>query len=141
MTVKPYRFFVVLALTLFMAGGCVTPGGPVSEDAVELNVGFSWKGTKPCSHRSPEIRVANLPDGTVDLKIRLKDLDVPNWNHGGGTVAHDGTGTIPAGALKAGYNGPCPPSGRHRYEFSVKALDADGSLIGFGKAMQLFPPK
>ena len=138
---KPYRLPAVLVLFLFTAVGCVTPGGPATEDAAELKVGFSWKATKACSRRSPEIRVDNVPDGTVDLKVRLKDIDVPNWNHGGGMVAHDGTGIVPAGALKAGYNGPCPPSGRHRYEFSVKALNADGAIIGFGKAMQRFPPK
>jgi phosphatidylethanolamine-binding protein (PEBP) family uncharacterized protein len=67
---------------------------------------------------------------------------VPAWNHGGGKVAHDGSGVIPAGALKLGYNGPCPPPGqRHKFEFSVMAVDAAGTIIGFGKARQSFPPK
>ena len=138
---KPYRALIVSALILFVAAGCVTPGGSVPEDAAELAVAFSWEGTKACSHQSPEIRVANVPDSAVELKVRLKDLDAPNWSHGGGSVAHDGSGTIPAGALKSGYNGPCPPSGSHRYEFSVKAVNAGGSIVGFGKAMQPFPPK
>ena len=138
---QPYRSFWILALFLAAAAGCVTPGGSVPENAAELAVSFSWEGTQACSRRSPEIRVVNVPASTVELKVRLKDLDVPNWNHGGGRAAHDGSGIIPAGALKSGYNGPCPPSGRHRYEFSVKALAADGSIVGFGKAMRLFPPK
>ena len=65
---------------------------------------------------------------------------MPNWNHGGCAVVPDSSGIIAAGTTKSGYNGPCPPSGRHRYEFSVKAMAADGSIVGFGKAMRLFPP-
>ena len=60
-------------------------------------------------------------------------------NHGGGTVAYDGSGVIPAGALKSGYNGPCPPSGSHRYEFTVKAVYAAGVIVGQGKQTQSFP--
>jgi phosphatidylethanolamine-binding protein (PEBP) family uncharacterized protein len=138
---KLLKFIFLLATILAGLAGCVTPGGTVPDNAAELGVTFSWEGTKACSHRSPEIRVANVPAGTVELEVRLKDLDVPNWNHGGGTVVHDGSGIIPSGALKSGFNGPCPPGDRHRYEFSVKAVDAAGQVVGFGKAMRPFPPK
>ena len=135
------RLLFLLCLSIFSIAGCLPSGGLVPEDAAELIVTFSWEGTNACSRQSPEIRVANLPPDAAELKVRLKDLDVPNWNHGGGTLDHDGSGIIPAGALTSGYNGPCPPGGRHRYEFSVKALDADGSIVGFGKAMRSFPPQ
>jgi hypothetical protein len=64
---------------------------------------------------------------------------VPTWNHGGGTVTYDGSDIIPAGALKNGYNGPCPPSGSHRYEFTVQAIDAAGVVVGIGKEAHPFP--
>jgi phosphatidylethanolamine-binding protein (PEBP) family uncharacterized protein len=40
--------------------------------------------------------------------------------------------------LKNGYNGPCPPSGRHSYQFTVHAIDKDGIIIGIGKAVRKF---
>ena len=122
---------------VFFLMGCAA--GTVAPDAVELGVDFSWEGVKRCSKISPKIRVAGVPAGTVTLKVKLKDLDVPRWNHGGGSIAYDGSGIIPAGALKSAYNGPCPPSGSHRYQFSVKALDNEGVVIGMGKAMRTFP--
>ena len=49
---------------------------------------------------------------------------------------------IPAKALDIGYNGPCPPPGqRQKYEIWVMAVDAEKTIIGFGKARQFFPPK
>ena len=128
--------WLVLVAALALAG-CVSE--KVSPNAVTLDVDFSWEKTARCSNVSPVIRVGGFPKGTVSFKVRLVDLDVPSWNHGGGTVASDGSGVIPAGALKAGYNGPCPPSGTHSYQFIVKALDAEGTVIGQGKRAQDFP--
>jgi phosphatidylethanolamine-binding protein (PEBP) family uncharacterized protein len=128
--------WAALVLTMVLAG-CVSE--KVSPDAVTLGVEFSWEGTSRCSNVSPVIRVTGAPHGTTSFKVRLVDLNVPTWNHGGGTVAHDGSGVIPAGALKSGYNGPCPPSGTHSYQFIVKALDAEGTVIGEGKSVQKFP--
>jgi phosphatidylethanolamine-binding protein (PEBP) family uncharacterized protein len=130
-------------LLLLMVGlalpfvGCATT--QVSSNAVELAVDFAWHPSDRCASRSPEIRVANVPAATKTLYVKLRDRDVPNWNHGGGTVAYDGSGVIPAGALQSGYNGPCPPSGSHRYEFTVQAIDATGTVIGVGKQTRNFP--
>ena len=60
----------------------------------------------------------------------MVDLNLTSFNHGGGSVAHDGVAsiTLPEGALK-NYVGPCPPnfdSSGHDYQFTVKALAADG---------------
>lgn len=83
--------------------------------------------------------MANVPAATRTLSVKPKDLDVPNWNHGSGTAAYAGTGVIPAGALQSSYNAPCPPSGNHRYAFTVKAIDAAGVIVGMGKQTQRFP--
>ena len=50
-----------------------------------------------------------------------------------------GSDVIPAGALQDGYNGPCPPSGSHRYQFTVKAIDAAGVIVGTGQQTRRFP--
>ncbi|HSO20761.1 MAG TPA: hypothetical protein VLT88_14960 [Desulfosarcina sp.] len=133
---KQMLVLMVMSAFLLVAGCASAPVGP---DAVELGVDFEWQTSDRCSSRSPEIRVTNIPPATQTLKIRLKDRDVPTWNHGGGSVAYKGSGVIPAGALKNGYNGPCPPRGTHRYEFTVQALDAAGTIVGSGKRMRPFP--
>lgn len=132
----------ILTAVLILAAGCA--GNPdqikIPKDAAKMEITFSWEGIKACTHESPEIQVSNIPDGTKDLQVKLKNLNLPAWNHGGGIVTHDGSGLIPAGYLSVGYNGPCPPNQRNKYEFSVMALNAEGVIIGFGKAMQPFPP-
>ncbi len=59
----------------------------------------------------PRITVSGIPTGTKYLTVELKDLDVPSWDHGGGKVVYKGSSIIPAGSLKNGYHGHCPPSG------------------------------
>lgn len=133
----------ILTAAIILIAGCANNPDKIKipKDAAEMTVEFSWEGIAACTHDSPELRVSAVPDATTDLRVRLKDISLPEWNHGGGQVKHDGSGVIPAGALKLGYNGPCQPSGRHKYEFSVMAVNADGVIVGFGKARQSFPPK
>ncbi len=126
-------FFVSLALSLLAV---LQPLPALAAD--DLSVDFSWQGTARCSDVSPEIRVANVPAGTTAFKVSLTDLDKTSWNHGGGTVPADPSGVIPSGALKAGYNGPCPPSGSHTYRFTVRALDAEGRELAKGSAKKSF---
>ncbi|GAB6907376.1 exported hypothetical protein [Desulfosarcina cetonica] len=135
-----------LATLLLLVGACAKKHQPVQikipRNAAKMEVTFSWDGIPACAHESPEIKVAGIPDGAVELQVRLKDINLPVWNQGGGKVAVDGSGVIPAGALNMGYNGPCPPAGqRHKYEFSVMAVDDQGTIIGYGASRQVFPPK
>ena len=129
---KFLALFVFLASAVTLAG-C---GATVAQNAVALDVSYKWNKSDQCSQVSPEISVAGIPAETSQLKVSLKDLDVPNWDHGGGKVDYTGQTIIPAGALKSGYNGPCPPSGSHTYAFKVNAVDAEGTIIGQGKAKQ-----
>ena len=129
------KLFAIFLLLLVL--GCAT--AQAAPDAAELSVDFSWKGVKNCSKYSPEIRIKDIPTGTKYFEVKLKDLDAPRWKHGGGKIENNDSGIIQAGALKDGYNGPCPPSGSHRYEFTVKALNAEGIIIGIGKAVRNFP--
>ena len=87
---------------------------------------------------SPAILWAGVPDDAVSLAVIVSDPDAP-----GGTFLHwlvteleprDGSferGVPPEGATEwpnsideARWCPPCPPSGTHRYIFSVHALDS-----------------
>jgi len=113
----------------------------IAENAVPLDVSYSWTAKSGCQPVSPPITVNNVPSNTKYLRVSMKDLDAPNYHHGGGEVAYSGSGAIPEGALKS-FEGPCPPGGFHRYVITVQALNADKSLvIGQGKKGKRFPPK
>ena len=84
---------------------------------------------------SPALHFGELPSQTKSLAIIMHDPDAPrqggftHWvvfnidpardipqNFKGGMQGLNGSG-------KAGYTGPCPPSGVHHYHFMVYALD------------------
>ena len=98
---------------------------------------------------SPPLDWDAPPAGTKSLALLVRDPDAPDpaapsltWTHwlllnlppaaGGlpeqaGNAGHSGT---PVGALdglndwgRPGWGGPCPPVGRHRYQFVLYALD------------------
>jgi len=95
---------------------------------------------------SPPLAWSAIPDGTKSLALIVDDPDAPDpaapkmtWVH---WVLYDipptttglpeavGSRGLPAGTLegnndwkRAGYGGPCPPIGRHRYVHKLYALD------------------
>ena len=108
--------------------------------------------------RSPELRLENIPEGTVSLAVLLDDLDhsvFAEFNH---WVAWNipCTDVIP-GAINKGsvleapfhieqgigygkhvYRGPKPPfNGKHRYRFQVYALDTAIQLDANSKKKDL----
>ena len=98
---------------------------PVAAQAVEFTVGFQWGDIPLCTSGrpnrvpSPEFILNGLPNGTTTVEFRLKDLDVPSFNHGGGKVKVKGPGKVPSGAFR--YLSPCPPKGKHTYEWTAIA--------------------
>jgi Raf kinase inhibitor-like YbhB/YbcL family protein len=95
---------------------------------------------------SPDLAWDGLPEGTQSLVLIVDDPDAPDpaaprmvWDHwvlynlppdAAGLPAGITPRELPAGTLeglnswgRTGYGGPCPPVGRHRYFFSVYALD------------------
>ena len=96
---------------------------------------------------SPEVRWTGAPANTKSFALIVDDPDAPDpkapkmiWVHWilyglpadskGLREAVPSKG-LPSGTLegsndwaKAGYGGPCPPIGRHRYVFTLFALDA-----------------
>lgn len=94
---------------------------------------------------SPDLTWSGAPDGTRSLALIVTDPDARGFVH---WLVYDIAGT-PSGGLptavssspdappqgtnsfgKAGYGGPCPPSGTHRYEFVLFALDRPLELSG-----------
>jgi Raf kinase inhibitor-like YbhB/YbcL family protein len=83
---------------------------------------------------NPSIHIDNFPEEAKSLVIIVDDPDAPS-----GSFCHWVTWNIPVtheikekekkGAQgmndfgRHRYNGPCPPSGTHRYNFKVYALD------------------
>ena len=95
-----------------------------------FQINFNWKGLDLCTTgnpnrvANPEFKLKNVPEGTKFIRFKLVDLDVPGYNHGGGVVKYTGQNAIAPGAFK--YKSPCPPSGRHTYEWQATAQKRKG---------------
>lgn len=123
---------------------------------------------------SPPLSWQDVPDGTQTLALIADDPDAPmgTWVH---WVVYnipadrrsfkqsvDKTDSLPDGTRQGknssgsiGYQGPCPPSGTHRYFFKLYALDTtldmrsaatkqdlldamDGHVLAYGELMGTF---
>lgn len=135
----------------------VTEPPMTQEDAMQLTSAAFGQGdaipvrfTCDGDDISPALTVTDIPTDAVSLVLIMEDPDAPGgtWDH---WIAYD----IPVateivenvGALgtagtnswgESGYGGPCPPSGTHRYLFTISAVDSDlGIQIGATKAQVL----
>ena len=107
--------------------------------APAFSVDVTWAGSKACfDPLSPPFTLSGVPPGTRQLRFAMKDLDAPDFLHGGGLVAYDGQRSVPRGAFA--YRGPCPPSGQHRYQWTVVAEDAAGHTLATATVTKRFPP-
>ena len=88
---------------------------------------------------SPQLSWEDVPDKTKSFALSVADPDAPmkTWIH---WLVHDipkdvksiEKGGVPKGAKQVEndfgmkeYGGPCPPSGTHRYLFTLYALDVE----------------
>ena len=124
---------IILSAIMFLLPSIISS----SAMADEFDITFKFERKHKCSSTSPKITLSNIPEGTQTFKAKLVDHDNP-FNHGGGTVANDGSGVLGEGALTEGYAGPCPPS-PHLYEITVKALDANGKELASAGKKRMFP--
>ena len=142
------RMWVLIAAMLVAA--CIQKGVVEVKKEIEVKSVFEnmsdipKKYTCDGSDVSPPLYLENVPDEAKSLVIICEDPDAPlgvftHWiifNVPPERVIPEG---IPHGRVieepfhavqlrndfgKYGYNGPCPPSGKHRYFFKVYALDA-----------------
>jgi phosphatidylethanolamine-binding protein (PEBP) family uncharacterized protein len=123
--------YILLALVLSAFGTQVT--------ASEFSFSFSWQGLKLCTSGQPNVvfnppfTLRHVPDGTTWIQFRLKDRDVPGYNHGGGWVQYTGQSGIARDQFK--YKSPCPPNGKHTYEWTAIAKTAKRGGETLGKAV------
>ena len=102
--------------------------------AYAFSASFAW-----CSG-SPNFQLSDVPAGTVTLQFAMTDLDQPAFRHGGGTVGYRGQSEVPCGAFATGFVGPAPPPGEvHTYEFVIRALAQDGTVLATTTAQKRFP--
>jgi Raf kinase inhibitor-like YbhB/YbcL family protein len=88
---------------------------------------------------SPQLSWEDIPQGTKSFALSVTDPDAPGgtWIH---WLVYDISkelreierGGLPEGAKEVvndfgrrAYGGPCPPSGTHRYVFTIYALDTE----------------
>ena len=111
---------------------------PAFEEGGRIPDPFTCQG----ANLPPPLQWSGVPDDARALALVVTDPDAPS-----GTYAHWivldlpletvslGAGKLPPGARQArnsagrtGYDGPCPPSGTHRYRFVVYALRTPSAL-------------
>ena len=101
---------------------------------------FTWQGSTSCfDPESPPFSLNGVPGGTKVLRFSMKDLDAPNYPHGGGSVAYNGQSQIGRGAFS--YRGPCPPQGQHSYQWTVEAQDGTGKTLAVATVTKKFPER
>jgi len=83
---------------------------------------------------SPHLQWTDMPKGTKSFALSCNDPDAPggDWDHWLVVNIPAATTEIPQGKTsgeeiindfgKTTYGGPCPPSGQHRYFFTLYAL-------------------
>lgn len=110
--------------------------------AQALSLKASWGPTAGCSGQSPAFVLGTVPKGTAKLDFKMVDIDLPSYAHGGGSVDFTGKASFAAGEIFgafSSYRGPCPPPGdTHRYEWTVRALDQGGKVLGTAKTVLPF---
>ena len=142
-----------LALATLIASGC---GGRTPEEETPMaaagslvlrSPAFGEGQPIPAVHtcdgpgRSPPLSWSGAPAGTQSFALIMDDPDAPRgtwdhwllWNLHGDAIADgtDGGGVSGTNSWgHAGYGGPCPPSGTHRYVFRLLALDTQLDLPG-----------
>lgn len=103
--------------------------------ALAFSASFAW-----CPSTSPNFKLADVPPGTVTLQFAMTDLDKPSFHHGGGIIGYRGQNEVPCGAFASGFIGPAPPPGEaHTYEFTIRALGPDGTVLAATTARKRFP--
>ena len=128
------KFFLALAIYLITT---------LSAHA-EFSFTFEWGDIKKCTSGNPNkvsnpiFTLSDVPEGTKELRFRMKDKNVPSYNHGGGKIKnYNGETTINPGAFK--YKSPCPPSGAHTYEWTITAIGDKKKKLGKAKATRKYP--
>lgn len=137
----------LLALGLALVATAPAQALMLTSTAVQPQAPIPQANTCEGKDLSPPLAWTGVPDGSKSLVLLVDDPDAT----GGFThwivydIPPDAT-SLPEGATakqlpkgarvamngwnKRGYNGPCPPSGRHRYVFRLYAVDTTFGDLG-----------
>jgi Raf kinase inhibitor-like YbhB/YbcL family protein len=134
----------MLTVLLLVAAPAIARADPPKGSLQVTSPAFTANGDIPAQYTcdgdetAPPLSWSDVPAGTRSIAIVVEDPDAPK-----GTFTHwivtgiapdvrsiPSATKLPASAVavkndkgKAGYSGPCPPSGKHHYVFKVIALD------------------
>ena len=107
-------------------------------NAEEIKLSFDWGNIPICTSGNPNtvtnptFTLSAIPKGAKWAYFKIKDRNVPNFNHGGGWVELKGSKTINPG--KFTYQSPCPPTaGGHTYRWTAYFTAKKTSLNFSGK--------
>jgi len=143
---------------LWLAAPTAMNAEPAPEGfAMQLrSTAFESMGEIPQKHTcegkdlSPPLSWSGAPEGTRAFALIVDDPDAPDpaaprttWVHwvlanvpATEAALTEGVQSLPPGSVqglndwkRTGYNGPCPPIGRHRYFHKLYALDASLDLV------------
>jgi hypothetical protein len=126
--------------------------------SAELEFIFDWSDLKKCTSGNPNrvtnpiFYLNNIPDNTKYIQFRLQDKNVPSYSHGGGKVDISEIKVIKEKETNFGkyefiiepgkfkYKSPCPPGGKHTYEWTALAKNEKKKTIGEkAKSKQKYP--
>jgi Raf kinase inhibitor-like YbhB/YbcL family protein len=133
--------YLVMLAALLSLSSAIAQGAPSRINV--SSAAFQGRGTIPdrftCkgANTNPPLQFEGIPKNARSLVLIMDDPDAPGglfnhwlvWNIAPAT-SQIAENSVPTGATqgtndfgKTGYDGPCPPSGTHRYYFRVFALD------------------
>ncbi len=158
------RFVLLLGVIGVALAGCgaATTPPPVVDGFTLSSPVFAHESAIPALYTcdgddlSPALEWTDPPAGTQSLALIADDPDAPagTWVHwvvynippdargfaeaySADVEPSDGSRNGRNSWRKAGYGGPCPPSGTHRYFFKLYALDTMPDLDAGATASQL----
>ncbi len=133
-------FVLITGLSVSMSSYAMRLSSPAFKPFHRIPANFTCKGDDV----SPPLHWTDVPAGTRSYVLTMADPDAANgvWDHWilfniPITVAKlpENPEQLPAGTKvgknswgKQTYNGPCPPKGKHRYVFTLYALDSQLDL-------------
>lgn len=152
--IPAHRAAISTVLFVMLLASCASPGEPTSSsgfnlvstafaDGEEIPVRHAFKSGNQCSgdNISPGLTWSGTPPGSQSFALTVIDPDGGDWVHwllfdipadvaslseteSGPQVGTRGTNSFG----QPGWGGPCPPSGTHRYVFTLYALDTQVNL-------------
>jgi Raf kinase inhibitor-like YbhB/YbcL family protein len=120
------------------------PGFALTSPAFAARGAIPRRFTCDAEDVSPELSWTGTPAGTGALVLLVDDPDARGWVHWIVLDLPGADGSLPEGVVpsadrpaqgrndfgRPGWGGPCPPSGTHRYVFTLYALAAPLGLSG-----------